>query len=139
MSKKERTLEEQLYLIGLAFLVVGGIGIFFYMKILLPNITPIPCLLNKFTGLYCPGCGGTRAVEALFRGHFLKSLWYHPLVMYTVIIFGGFMLTQTMERLHIFHIKGWKFHEWHLYGALVIVVINCILKNILLLGFNVTL
>lgn len=139
MCGKTETPEEQLYRIGLVFLVVGSIGVFIYMKILVPNLPPIPCVLHKLTGLYCPGCGGTRAVEALLQGRFLHSLWYHPLVLYTVIIFGGFMLTQTMERIPVLHFRGWKFHEWHLYGALVIVVINFIVKNMLLVGCHITL
>lgn len=139
MAKKTKTLEEQLYYIGLAFLILGSIAILVYMKLILPNITPIPCMLYRVLGLYCPGCGGTRAVDALLHGHIFESLWYHPLVLYTIVIFGGFMLTQTFERLHIWRIKGWKFHEWHLFGALGIVVINWILKNILLLCFDITL
>lgn len=139
MCSKSEMLEEQLYRIGLVFLVVGSVGIFIYMKILVPNLPPMPCVLHQLTGLYCPGCGGTRAVEALLHGRFLHSLWYHPLVLYTIIIFGGFMLTQTMERIPVLHFRGWKFHEWYLYGALVIVVINFIVKNMLLICFHITL
>lgn len=139
MLQKQKTLEEQLYLIGLVILVSGSISILVYFKIILPGIESIPCALLATLGLYCPGCGGTRAVEALFHGHFLTSLWYHPLVLYTVVIYGGFMLTNTMENLHILHIKGWKFHAWHMYGALIIVIGNWIIKNILLVCFHITL
>ena len=37
------------------------------------------------------------------------------------------MLTQTLARLHIGGIKGWKFHEWHLYAAVAIMIGNFIL------------
>jgi len=96
-------------------------------------------MVCRLFGFYCPGCGGTRAVSALLAGHPLLATWYHPLVPYTVVIFGGFMLTQTLARLHIGGIKGWKFHEWHLYAAVAIMIANFILKNILLLGFHITL
>ena len=139
MEKKEKSLEEQLYLLGLVVLIVGGISIFLYLEILLPNVMPIPCIFKKVFGIYCPGCGGTRAVNALLHGHILLSLWYHPLVIYTIIVFGDFMLTNTMAKIPGLSIKGWKFHEWHLYGALIIVVINFILKNVLLLCFNIKL
>ena len=75
-----------------------------------------------------PGCGGTRAVSALLTGHPLLATWYHPLVTYTVVIFGGFMLSQTLARLHIGRIKGWRFHEWHLYAAVGIMIGNFILR-----------
>lgn len=139
MQKKELSLEEQLYRIGLVFLVVGGILLFLYMKVLLPHMPSMPCQIYEMLGIYCPGCGGTRAVEALFRGRFLTSLWYHPVVVYTFIIYGGYMLSHTLEKLRVLHIKGWKFHDWYLYVALIIVVANCVLRNVLLLAFGITL
>ena len=32
------------------------------------------CWLHEWTGLYCPGCGGTRALSALLRGDLKASL-----------------------------------------------------------------
>ena len=57
----------------------------------------------------------------------------------TIIIFGGFMISQTLARLHFGKVKGWRFHEWHLYAAVAIMIGNFILKNILLLGFHISL
>ncbi|MBQ2106068.1 MAG: DUF2752 domain-containing protein, partial [Lachnospiraceae bacterium] len=28
----------------------------------------MPCVVQELTGLYCPGCGGTRALKALLKG-----------------------------------------------------------------------
>lgn len=39
---------------------------------------PPPCIFRKATGIYCPGCGSTRALRALFRGDFLAALRYNP-------------------------------------------------------------
>ena len=47
----------------------------------------IPCLFHMITGLYCPGCGGTRAALALLRGQVVKSLLYNPIPAY--LLFGG--------------------------------------------------
>ena len=138
-TKNGRSLEDQLYLTGWLFLLAGSIGIFIYLNLIVPGLDGYTCVVYRMFGIYCPGCGGTRAVSALLAGHPLRATWYHPLVTYTVVIFGGFMLTQTLARLHIGHFKGWKFHEWHLYGAAAIMVGNFILKNILLLGFHITL
>lgn len=44
-----------------------------------------PCLFHWITGLYCPGCGGTRAIGALLQGQLLKSFCYHPFVLYAAI------------------------------------------------------
>ena len=43
-----------------------------------------PCLFRAVTKIYCPGCGGTRAVYLLLTGHPVLSFLYHPIVLYTV-------------------------------------------------------
>lgn len=136
VMNKMKTLEQQLYQIGLLFLIIGSIGVFIYFQWVLPNVKMPPCIIYTYFGFYCPGCGGTRAISALLEGNIFLSLWYHPLVLYTLVIFGGFMLTQTLERLHVGKIKGWKFHGWHMYGALIVMTGNFIIKNLLLYFFN---
>lgn len=93
-----------------------------------------PCVLHRVTGLYCPGCGGTRAVIALFHGQILRSLFYHPIVVYTVVIGGWFMLSQTIERLSFGRIRiGMHYRDLYLWLALAIIVINCLVKNLVLI------
>lgn len=36
-------------------------------------ITP-PCMMHKYTGLHCPGCGSTRATYALLHGDILGAM-----------------------------------------------------------------
>lgn len=48
----------------LAFLVTKGLQ--------------IPCLFQKLTGLYCPGCGNTRATIAALKLDFLSMLRFNP-------------------------------------------------------------
>lgn len=138
-TDNSRSLEDYLYLTGWGFLLAGSIGIFVYLNWIVPRLDGYTCVVYRLFGIYCPGCGGTRAVSALLTGHPLLATWYHPLVTYTAVIFGGFMLSQTLARLHIGRIRGWHFHEWHLYGAVVVMIGNFILKNILLLGFHISL
>ena len=129
--KKQITLEDSLFKIGMFALAVCCAVVPLYFGIILKKFEMPPCVLNTYLRIYCPGCGGTRAVDALFHGHILESVWCHPIVLYTVIVFGGFMLTQSLERLGVKHMKGWKFHNWHLYGAVVIVGCNFLIKNLL--------
>lgn len=130
-------MEDRLYMAGWLVLAVGAAGIFVYFRWILPNNLIPPCFFYHVLGIYCPGCGGTRAVGALLNGNVLLSLWYHPLVPYTAAVFGGFMLTQTLARTHIAGVKGWKFHNWYLYAAIIIVAVNWIVKNILLHFCNI--
>lgn len=131
-------MENQLYRIGLGAFVICSLFGILYLKFLVPRFT-MPCVFYTLLGLYCPGCGGTRAIEALLHGEWLASLWYHPVVLYTAVVYAGFMLTHTLEKLHIGRVHGWKFHSWWLFTALAIVIGNWIFKNILLLMYNVTL
>lgn len=136
--KREKSLEDGLYKACLLMLLPVGILTFLYLKFA-GCFLKIPCVLYSILGVYCPGCGGTRALRALFQGKLLTSFWYHPLVLYTVVILGGFFLTQTWERLHLPGIKGWKFHSWYLFGAVGVLFTNFIVKNILLWGFQIQL
>ena len=38
-----------------------------------------PCIFNKATDLYCPGCGATRACDALVEGKINQAFGYNPL------------------------------------------------------------
>ncbi|MCD7835345.1 MAG: DUF2752 domain-containing protein [Lachnospiraceae bacterium] len=136
MKKEKRTLERQLYIAGLIALAVSAVFAVVFFYCFLPHLT-VPCIFFWITGLYCPGCGGTRAVKALLQGKILLSLWYHPLVLYALILYMVFMGSHTLE-LFIHGFKGVKFHSWYVYAALGIVIINCIVKNILLLCFGIT-
>lgn len=135
---KRRDLETELFHIGLVFAAVG-ISVwalyFFWLKDLLPQV---PCFFSHVIGIYCPGCGGTRAAAALAEGRFLLSVWYHPLVPYMAVVGGGFMLTQALSRLGIKYIKGWKFHNWYLYGAVILLGCNFLIKNLLRLAWGIT-
>lgn len=135
--KREDKLESELFHIGLVFLVIGIGGWILYSFVLRDKLPQIPCMLLTLFGIYCPGCGGTRAIAALLEGKFLLALWYHPLIPYTAIIAGGFMLTQGLDRLGVKGIKGWKFHSWYLYGAVIIIIINFFVKNMLRLVWGI--
>ena len=45
------------------------------------------CVAVRFLHLYCTGCGGTRAVGALFNGDLLGSLRLNPFVPIAALLF----------------------------------------------------
>lgn len=93
-----------------------------------------PCVMHSTTGLYCPGCGGTRAVSALLHGHPLRSFFYHPIVLYTAIFGGWFLLSQTVERLSRGKLRiGMHYRDIYLWIALAVVLVNWVVKNLILL------
>ncbi len=64
-----------------------GIVTFLYMVIQRVGIIPeIPCVLHDLLHIYCPGCGGTRALFALLQGKVLESLWCNPAILLGVLL-----------------------------------------------------
>lgn len=141
---RKKSLEDQLYVFGLVFLCIFIVGIVLY-NIVQPDIAQVKtCVLNNATGYYCPGCGGTRALIRFVRGDIIGSFLYHPVVPYAGILYGIFMVSHTIEkaeRLYYrgrrkvggrYFIRGLKFREWYLYGALAIIIINVIVRNLVI-------
>ena len=40
----------------------------------------LTCPFYRLTGLYCPGCGSGRAVQALYHGHLIQAVRYNILL-----------------------------------------------------------
>lgn len=137
-TAKKITVEQGMYITGILAFIIGIPLMILYISKLDQRIYP-PCVLYNFLGVYCPGCGGSRALKALFSGHFLTSVYYHPLVLYTAVIYLVFMTSQTIALLSRGRIRGIRFHYWFLYGALFVIVINCVLKNVLKFVFGIIL
>ncbi|MBQ9011407.1 MAG: DUF2752 domain-containing protein, partial [Bacilli bacterium] len=53
------------------------------------------CLFKKYLGIICPGCGMSRAVDEIFRLHFISSFKYNilalPLLIVGVLLIIGFV------------------------------------------------
>ena len=139
MKKSEKSLEDELYFYGLiafVFIVLGGILLYVTEARV---IKFPPCVFNTVTGLYCPGCGGTRAVRALLHGHLIKSVWYHPFVAYGVAVYAVFMVSHTIRKFINHNVKGMKYRNVYIYIWLAILILNFIIRNILLIKFGIAL
>lgn len=97
------------------------------------------CMFHRVTGLYCPGCGGTRAVLAFLRGNFVASFCYHPLVPYTAVLCVYGILYFLFQKIR--HKKTPLHHRkfWWLWGALILLFGNFIFKNAILIFFHISL
>lgn len=47
------------------------------------------CLIKQATGIPCPSCGTTRAIDALLHGHFAESVLLNP---FGLLVFGAMVL-----------------------------------------------
>ena len=92
----------------------------------------MPCLFRMMTGLYCPGCGGTRAVRALFSGHPVLSFFYHPLVLYMAAVAVWYVVSWILYFAAGKRIFRPELDDRIAYAAAGIVILNFIIKNGLL-------
>ncbi len=89
---------------------------------------PPPCIFRKATGIYCPGCGSTRALRALSQGDFLAALRYNPLTI-AVLFALPFLLV----------LRRPKFRAVYYRFAVVVcavVIVFFILRNIPISAFD---
>lgn len=54
------------------------------------------CPFLAMTGYYCPGCGGTRLVNALTHGHVGTAFGFNPLVFLLLPVFGYLYVRWTV-------------------------------------------
>ena len=68
-----------------AVLLIGLCLLYFALADRFPFLS-FRCVMSRVLHLYCPGCGGTRAVKALLRGNIMVSALYHPFVIYCAAV-----------------------------------------------------
>ncbi len=122
--------DDILYYVGLALLVTAGLVllIIFIFDIELPG-----CMVKEATGIYCPGCGGSRAVKYMLKGQFAESLKYHVAVVPFTLGYLVFMITHTIEKIFPKgKIKGLKFRIVYLWIFVGLLFLNMIIKNFIM-------
>lgn len=124
--------EKRLYILGLISITLLIIFLLICKKLNFDFLDMVPpCGFRLITGYYCPGCGGTRAVRSFFAGKFITSFFYHPFVVYCVIIMAVFMITNTIQLLSRNKWKiGLKYRHGYIYGGIVVIIVNWIVQNI---------
>ncbi len=94
------------------------------------NIFP-KCMFLKYTGLYCPGCGGTRATYYLIHGNIVKALDYNFLFVFLLpFMFYLYILTFGIKINGRPLFKVPRFSLNFCIGLGVIILGFCILRNI---------
>lgn len=128
------------YAIWLSGILLGGLA---FLGVFLVWAIPIhmydirmDCWIHRTAGIYCPGCGGTRAVFALIHGKLFLSFWYHPVVMYTVILYIVFMVRGSIALLSKGRFSFMKWRLGYVYGGIAVILLQFLAKNIMLLGFH---
>lgn len=95
------------------------------------------CLFHRLTGVYCPGCGGTRAIGYLLGGHVLKSIQYHPLVCYMAVVGSAELWRFCRAKREGRVLK--EYYETEVYVGIAVILINWAVKNWALMVMGVDL
>ena len=117
-----------------AIFLLIGIAFIFWRKF---SYT-LPCITKTLLKIYCPACGGTRAVSSLLRFDIIDSLRHNPIVIYIalcIVILNVFGAISIMRKSYgIFRpIKAM------LYVGIAILTVFCIVKNVLMVFFGIDL
>ena len=89
-----------------------------------------PCPFHALTGLYCPGCGTTRALHALLHFDWPKALSMNPLAVIAIPLLPLLCLHQLRPRMVL---TRWMAdaRAW-----LVVVLVFAVLRNLPWTPFN---
>ena len=98
---------------------------------------PGGCVFRSLTGLYCPACGGTRAVRHFFAGEPLQSFLKHPAVLYTAFLCWIWSLSFLAEKLSKGKLRRYRIRAWQFYVLIGLFFLHFIVANVLLLVFGV--
>ncbi len=125
--------EKGLYIFGwvLAFAALLFLGAYSIWKFDIFRFST-GCIMYDKWNLYCPGCGGTRAVKSLLTGHIFKSIYYNPLVVYGGVVYGWFMISHTLSIMTKGRIHGMKYDDKYAYAAIIIMFSHFVVKNVLI-------
>ncbi len=131
--------DKTLYGLGLIF---SGIALISFTILNISNISisqlALPCLFRLVTGFYCPGCGSTRAFFCLIHFKLLQAIYFNPGFVFSFIYISLYMITNTIQLLSKNHFKiGLKYKHRYLIIWVVLLLANCIIKNILLICFSI--
>lgn len=144
MKSKRRLgeIDDIFYKLGIAALVATAVAVLLYVCVDVNVLYDVkwPCVFKAATGLYCPGCGGTRAMRSLIKGDIWQSFINHPAVLYGVIVYIIFMIRCFLYRHTNFKFKSFEDGKIlpYIYVGIGIMLLQWVVKLIAQIGFGIT-
>lgn len=116
--------------LGLGLMGLVCAAVIYILHIPTAEIFP-GCTFYLATGYYCPGCGGTRAVKALWKGEIAASLYYHPFVIYILVYYVVFEVSHSLNLATHGKVRGLRICPWYFYVGITLIILQWIIKNYL--------
>ncbi len=95
------------------------------------------CVLKERLGIYCPGCGGSRALLALLRFDLLSSLRYYPAMLPLALLLSDLYVRVLLAAAvgKDSFVRTFRYRAF--YGIFAIVLLTFLARNVLWLGFDI--
>lgn len=89
------------------------------------------CPFKFATGWNCPGCGSSRALNALSQGEWLRAFSLNPFLFFIFSVFAGgiFYLFFCAVRPR-FRPVSYSYRDTHLYFCLTLLVVYTLVRNV---------
>jgi hypothetical protein len=87
-----------------------------------------PCLFHEFTGLYCAGCGISRALHLLLNGRIGAGFRMNPLAILSLPLLLGWLLLAFVR-----HLRGKplpRVPSWLPWVAIAVVILYTVARNL---------
>ena len=99
-----------------------------------------PCIFHKITGLYCPGCGMTRATIFLAKGNFWASIYHNPTILYVAIVSIWFILSyivKSFDKKQKYNRFYFCYSDIYIWIGLILLLGTFVIRNILSTFFGI--
>ena len=105
------------YCLAFGFLALAA-GLLYWFDPAEAHFFPL-CVFHTLTGLYCPGCGSTRAAHHLLHGALAGAFAMNPR-----------MAASAPVLVLLFFRRSWAGRTWVAWSAFVILLLYSVLRNI---------
>lgn len=102
------------------------------------NSISLTCYFRTKWGIYCPGCGGTRALFAILNGEILASVRYNPITLLFLIDLIFVPITYLIEKSNK-ELSLAKIRLMYNLSLLIFIFVYFIARNLLLIYFGIDL
>lgn len=122
--------------VAVSIFLVAGLALGAMLFFLNPATTKLypRCVFHELTGLYCPGCGSTRALHCLLHGEFREAIRNNALTIVVLPLFGVIFLARAVCRRSTTTASRWR---WGWLGLLLaVIVVFGVVRNIRRLPFS---